>query len=132
MDSQERAIFDRYAAGPGLSETARILSSVRLPLVLAGGYVQTVSQLMIGADFGKPVPIPTSSTITSGLTTGLTFDTVRSALETGREPVSGSYLVVDVNAESNIISALICHADGMRPQAVCTRPAIKEILNRVK
>jgi hypothetical protein len=59
------------------------------------------------------------------------FDTVRQALATGKDP-QGSLLVEHVNAEANVLTALICHADGKRPGSVCNRSVIKRVLKYVK
>jgi hypothetical protein len=40
--------------------------------------------------------------------------------------------VEDVNAEANIITAFVCHADGHKPVSVCSRPVVKRILKYVK
>jgi hypothetical protein len=57
---------------------------------------------------------------------------VQRALATGSEPSTLSHLVEDVTAEANVISALVCHADGMNPKSVCGRPMITDILKHVK
>jgi hypothetical protein len=50
---------------------------------------------------------------------------------TGKDP-AGTNVVEDVNAEANIITALICHADGERSSNVCKRPTVEAILKHVK
>jgi hypothetical protein len=104
-----------------------------LPLVAIGHYLQTVSQVVGPSDLTKLIPIAPApgNTSYSGVTEGLPFDTVRQALAEGKDP-QNSNLVEDINAETNIITALICHADGKRPASVCNRPSIKAILKRVK
>ncbi len=106
-----------------------------LPLVLIGDYLQTVSQLLGAGDFEQGVDAP-PPTVQGGVqtvgVTGLPFDTVRRALATGRSPHAAEFLVSDVNAEANIMTALMCHADGRKPSNVCNRPTIKQILKQVK
>jgi hypothetical protein len=128
MNRQEQTVFDRYAAGPGSTERKRIMRALRLPLLLVGGYLQTVSQIVVSGDFGKPV----TGSSGSGSYTGLAFDEVQSALVSGREPNPGSALVINVNAEANILTALICRGDGLKPATVCGRAAIETILKHIE
>jgi hypothetical protein len=78
----------------------------------------------------SPLPKPTG--IVSGARSGLPFEAVRSALAANRDPVTGTAGAISLNAETNIITALICHADGGRPGSVCRRGAIKQILKHVR
>jgi hypothetical protein len=104
-----------------------------LPLVAIGGYVQAGTLLVVVGDFGKPLPVPTASQgITSSPITGLTFQQAQSALASGKDPSPYMTTVLDVNAEANIITALICHADGRQPSSVCNRSAVKLILKHFK
>jgi hypothetical protein len=41
-------------------------------------------------------------------------------------------LVSDINAEANILTALICHADGGKPSSVCGIHTVKNLLKHVK
>jgi hypothetical protein len=41
-------------------------------------------------------------------------------------------LVSDINAEANILTALICHADGGKPSTVCQAHTVKTLLKHVK
>jgi hypothetical protein len=104
-----------------------------LPLVAIGHYLQTVSQDVSPSDLTNLIPNtpPPGEIIYSGVTEGLPFDTVRQALAGGKDP-QNSNLVENINAEANIITALICHADANKPASVCDRSAIKAILKRVK
>jgi hypothetical protein len=93
-----------------------------LPLLSIGGYLQTAAGIAIPGDLvviNGPQP--------------LTYAQIQHSLKTGKvaTPVPPS-LVPDINGEANIITALICHADGKKPSSVCSRPAIKSILKRVK
>jgi hypothetical protein len=158
---QENAVFARYArfkGQPYCSKTSAsghitlyhcskpidyILATIfpdttsppsrTLPLVAVGHYLQTVSQDVGPSDLTNLVPNtpPPGRIVYSGVTEGLPFDTVRQALATGKDP-QGSLLVEHVNAEANIITALICHADGKKPASACDRPVIKTILKSVR
>jgi hypothetical protein len=62
----------------------------------------------------------------------LSFDAIQKALQTEKDPPYVSRLGENVNGEANVITALICHADGKRPGSVCTRPVVKSILKSVR
>lgn len=102
------------------------------PIVALGGYVQA----------GDNVVVPGAFLILKGSTNpsqpgqvsavdALPIDTVLARLRSGID-VSGSQMVYDVNAEANLITALICHGDSMQPKRVCTRLAIRQILRHVR
>ena len=104
--------------------------SHRFPLVAIGDYVQTISQVIISGDFQESLSTPQVSSYS-----GLPFDTVRNALVSGTDPKNTglyNHPVEDINAEANIITALICHTTKNQPKSVCTRPTIKTILKYVK
>lgn len=106
LTPRETALFRRYDPGQ------------QLPLVLVGGYA------LEGAD----VPY---GDLEDNLGRALLFSAVQKALQ---RDDSRSYrqLVDDINAEANIITALVCHADGKRPASVCSRPAVKHLLKHVQ
>lgn len=93
--------------------------------MVIGSYAQTASQVIISGDFEAP------SGPLGVLGPPLPCDTIQSALVTGKDPPL-TKLVEDVNAEANIMVALICHADGRKPAKVCDRPAIRQILAHMK
>jgi hypothetical protein len=95
-----------------------------LPLIAVGDYIQVASQIINDGDFRAP---PGANNQPGPF---LPFATIQSALETGQDPPD-TKLVEDVNAEANVLVALICHADGLQPSKVCSRPAIKQILRHV-
>jgi hypothetical protein len=103
-----------------------------LPLIAIGGYLQTISQDMTQSDFYHTTIVTTTPGITGAYQTTYPFATVQSALLTGKDPGNTSHVVEDVNAEANIITALICHAEGGKPDSVCGRPVIKQILTHVR
>ncbi len=119
---------DPYAA---LSTILSLMGAPRFPLVAIGDYVQTSSQVVISGDFEEVLSGPQTAQGSTTRYSGLPFDSIRSALASGTDPKS-THLVEDVNAEANIITALICHADGSKPAKVCHRPTIKQILKSVK
>lgn len=97
-----------------------------LPLLLVAGYLQVGNFITVPGDFETPTGEGTATFLTA-----LPFDTVHAALQSGRDP-SGTQLNYHVNAEANLIAALICHGDGRRPAKVCGRPVIKQYLRHVK
>jgi hypothetical protein len=102
----------------------------RFPLIDVGGYLQTESNVLFYLDL---LLSQTGPTAPQGYPDFATFDEVQQSLQTGT-PAPGILptLIPDVNAEANIITALICHADGSRPKSVCGRPTIKQILRHVR
>jgi hypothetical protein len=156
----ERALFNRYARVQGhptcfrgqraghpivtpcktfldfVEATLGNTNSARtLPLLAVGEYLQTNSQVVLAPDFTRTVPItvtsPSGQPIQATVEAGLPFATVQDYLIHDKDP-SFSHLVEDVNAEANIITALICHADGKKPEKVCGRPVIRTMLKHVK
>lgn len=104
-----------------------------LPLIAIGDYVQTASQVVSPSDLTRTIALtsPPGRDIVASVSRGLPFGTVQQALIHQKDPPT-TRLVENVNAEANIITALICHADGKRPGSVCNRPAIKATLKHVK
>jgi len=103
----------------------------QLPLIAIGGYLQTVSQVMIPGDFAQTVALQPGNATSATKVVPYSFDVVQAALIRSQDPTQ-SHLVEDVNAEANIITALICRATGKRPTSVCNRSVIKAILRHVK
>lgn len=104
------------------------------PLITIGGYLQTLSQDLSSADLSRSIaltPLP-GAISSSGFNQALPFEMVRQALSTDRDPPGVNTLVEHVNAETNIMTALICHADGRKPTSVCDRPVIRAILTHVR
>jgi len=141
MTPTELALFQRYTkpycGNRSASGCLFWMDITRvLPIVAIGDYVQLGVRLMSHGDLAVPLPTPTNAgSITDlgeGGETGLTFDQLRTALIAGKEPQPFMETEVDVNAEANVITALICHADSKRPASVCGRPTIKAILKSVK
>jgi hypothetical protein len=146
LSPQELAVYNRYGRTGGAT-VDDILASVgiicektgcyaggtpKLPLILVDGFVQTSSQYTVPGEFditeiGAMVPVPF-----------LSFETIRTALQQNRMPKAPSglqyptTLLRDVNVDANLLTALICHADGSKPGKVCARSTIKQILKHVK
>lgn len=81
-----------------------------IPLVVVGGYAMT------GSGY-SPSDID-----------GKTFSAVQHALRRG----DTARYAPDINAEANVITALICHADGERPSSVCGRSTIRHLTARLR
>jgi hypothetical protein len=135
--------------GPTVNMTAKQELN-HYPLIDIGRYLQTVSQVPLSGDLtGYPAWYPAGyKDPTHAIPPALyyfhvlTFDQVRSALARGKlltipgpsgyPPTTYPGLIPDVNAEANVITALICHADGSKPGKVCGRPVIRTLLKHVK
>lgn len=76
------------------------------PMTLAGDYVE------LGSGY-SPAEIQ-----------GKSFASVQQALQRG----DNTSFVAAINAETNVITAILCHADGGRPASTCTRPAIRNLM----
>jgi hypothetical protein len=81
-------------------------SAGSIPLILVGGYA------IVGDAYNL-------SDIQ-----GMSFTSLQRTLQYG----ASSPIVTDINAETNAITAFLCHANGMRPGAVCGRPVIRSIV----
>jgi hypothetical protein len=125
LSAAERVVFMRYAyrKPPRRAQSADpnpywTIAGPHWPVLVVGDYVQTSSSMPITdlEDFGgRPY----------------SFAQLQQALQRNDLHTEGAF-VGDVNAEANIIAALICHADGRQPAAICARPIILQLLHRVK
>jgi hypothetical protein len=92
----------------------------QFPLVAIGGYVETGANVVTGSDIGTTAK-------------WLPFAQIQQTLRSGKRVGGASdTLIPDVNAEANIITALICHADGREPANVCNRSVIRSMWRYVK
>jgi hypothetical protein len=159
LSGDEAGLFDRYVRRKAGNQVKQIAASIydpdaapsdvsrSFPLLLIGGYRQTLTGEPSIGGFGSQRWSDTDPKVTHGLPyimyeQTLSFQQARAALATGRTPhlaaITGqpppdfSSLIPDVNAEANIITALICHADGKRPAKICGRSVIRQILKHVK
>ncbi len=141
LNAREFAVYKRFARAntSGFKgDRNHILATVfsgpattrKFPIITIGQYVQTVNEIAVPGDFEQAVSPPNS--VQAADYSGLPFAQVSNALVTGKEPVVLSRLILDVNAEANIMVALICRADGNKPDRVCGRQVIKQILRHVK
>lgn len=132
LSKQQLTLFNHYARPPGypVFRDAVLEAALNapgaapgkgLPLLAVGGYVEAGANVVTQGD------------LESYSTLGLPFSTIQRSLQRGRS-VGGasSTLVSDVNAEANIITALICHADHMQPKHVCGRAVIRKIVRHVR
>jgi hypothetical protein len=103
----------------------------QFPLVSIGGYMQTGVGVAIPGDLfngqNQPFDIIQQSLAQHRLLVGPPIGTHH--ISTGTPPAT---LLPDVNAEANLIGALICHADEKQPKSVCGRAAIKKLLKHLK
>jgi hypothetical protein len=143
LSPAELALFNRYASphvpGPqdyftqaGLAASSAA-GTRALPLIAIGGYLQTKSNVVYAMDFEVGQAPSPNSTTTQGLGIDATFADTQGSLATGK-PVGGLQLsmIRDVDIESNIITALICRADGSQPRSVCGRTVIARLLRQVQ
>jgi hypothetical protein len=139
----DRRLYDRFSriGGSGFTndpddvmntvlQSTNPKTSRALPLIVIGHYLQTISQLVQPGDFtvNSATPPPPGQFPSAQV---LSFSTVHDHLVSGTDPPS-SHLIEDVNAEANIMTALICRADGEKPAHVCQRAVIKEIDKHVR
>jgi hypothetical protein len=101
------------------------LAGRSFPLISIGGYLRADLGQLTAGDLPIP-PALTSSPV-------VPFSTVQQALLHNKPEggVSAGFLA-DVNAEANVLTALICHADGRKPTSVCGRGVIKQLLRHVR
>jgi hypothetical protein len=106
----------------------------RLPLIAIGGYLQTDSQVLVAGDLSQTIavtPQPGSSPLY--WTRAYSFSAIQAAMIADKDLTPApNHLVENINAEANVMTALICHADGGKPASVCGRPVIKTMLKLIK
>jgi hypothetical protein len=102
-----------------------------LPLVAVGGCIQTVSKIVLDGDFESSTPVEPGNPSSGATYQPLSFGAIHDALARGQYSPQPT-LITDVNAEANIITTLIYHADGRRPASVCGRSVIRDILKHVR
>jgi hypothetical protein len=140
LSRTEEALFDRYARFPGSSTWTDSVWQTALysggfttqngargfPLLVIGSYQSSAAEVAIPGDLE-----PVVSSIP------LAFPVIQQSLQRGksvgdRRTGAPPTLVQDYNAEANVITALICHADGSKPTSVCGRAVIKTALKHVR
>jgi hypothetical protein len=138
LSKVEQELFDRYVRVPGvgrwedavwqtaLNALSGYATTRTFPLLVVGDYFSTGANVAVPGDLG-----------TAGYQSTSTFTAVQDALQQGK-PVGSkaiapaASLVQDFNAEANVITAFICHADGLRPKSVCGRSVIRTILKHIR
>jgi len=94
----------------------------RFPLVAISRYLQSDAEVAIYGDL---------SDVAGRL--NLPFATIQQSLQKGRAQGTASpSLITDYNAEANLLTAFICHADGLKPAKVCHRSVIRSILKHIR
>jgi len=80
-----------------------------IPMILVGGYAMN------------------NSPIDPSVIDGKSFATVENGLKRG----SHTSFVRDINAEANVVTALLCHADGMQPRSACGRHVVRGLTTSI-
>lgn len=126
LSAQEAGLFRKYAtlgvdiqAWGGQTSYFMIHASGSPPMELIGGYVANGSNVPAG-DIGG---INSDSIANEPRPS---FEHIQQAVRSGASQNGDSY-VHDVDAEANLIAALICRVDGGKPRRVCGRQVIREI-----
>jgi hypothetical protein len=133
LSARELALFNRFSSsrprGNYLQAAVQAAASGTLPLIIAGGYVQTGTDFVYALDFE---PSQIGVTDEHGPTFA-TFDQTLQTLATDK-PVAGLQpsLIRHVDIETNILVALMCRADHLRPAGVCSRPAVRLLLRHMR
>jgi hypothetical protein len=120
----QAALVRRY--GPGRKANLDPCNPVTVrsyPVVQIGRYLETLSNEVICADFSTQVSPPGAPLQNEPLS----FSEIQSRI-IGDVRTTGT----DVNAEANVITALICREDRLQPSRVCARPVIKALLKHIK
>lgn len=129
LTGRELGLYHRYV-GPGPPHGTRnsnfLAVVTKVPLVALGGYVATTQNM----DPGELGTFPPSAANVEDLVP-FPFSTVQRALARGCARGCPQY-VHDINAQVNVITALICHVDGRRPASTCDRPVIRALLRHVR
>ncbi len=141
LNPAELALLRRYG-GVGLStpgssgspattpsNPAYRLKDTTPPMELVGGYVlngayPSYGQMVPGLGgcvgvYTQPAPEPA-------------FGRVQQALLAGYRNHSNRPYVFDIDVETNVITALICHADKRHPASVCNRRVITKLMKHMK
>jgi len=128
LGPQERALYKRYSRFRGkIPPFERKLSPFvrsQVPLIAVGRYEET--RTWLDYSFGGYKVGPSEP--------GVPASTIQHGLIVGKDPPSNvaATPVTDINSITNILVALVCHADGKRPGSVCGLPVIKNIMRHVK
>lgn len=109
--TSENALFRRYLGNPAYGSSEFTMVAIGDYVMMDSGYAPGDLQNL----GGNPYP----------------FDTVRGDLRTDHQQHYVAF-VSEINAEANVMTALICHADHMRPGSVCRRNVVKRILRHVR
>lgn len=129
LSAAEQRVYKKECTPPAPGCQFDDLGVRRVPLIGIGNYVQTSSQFMISGLFSAP---PVATPGPNSQEALFDFATIRDALLRSQDPPEAKGLVESINAEANVMIALICHADGKRPMSICNQSVIKRILKHVR
>jgi len=134
LNAGELALFRRYG-GVGLSPAVGVpnpayrLRHMYPPMELVGGYVMNDAY----PAYGSMVPGPGGCIVAyTEPPPESAFGQIQSALLAGYRNHADRPYVFEIDVETNVITALICHADQRRPASVCGRRVIVEIMRHIK
>jgi len=135
LSATESTLFHRYLfqTAIGASAISPFWQAVgsgqtKMPMVDVGGFVETGTNVVPPIDLVGP-----NANGAVGDSPWVPFTVIQHSLQTGRlTSQEVPTLLNDFNAEANVITAVICRADGGKPASVCARPVIKFMLKHIK
>lgn len=138
-------VMQVYSQGP-----VRSLSAAEGALLARYRRLPTAVSIMGGDARPRPVPYPViviggygergpfedpafviGATTGQGPTAWQTFESLRKQFQLGDAAPGTGWIVREFNTTTNMMTALICHADGMQPGRVCHRPNIEAIVRQL-
>jgi len=139
LNAEETSLLRRYGGvglspaatsfPAGVSKLAYRLRYMSPPMELLGGYVLNGAYPAYGSmvpgpggcygKYTEPAPEPA-------------FGKIQQAVLAGYRNHSNRPYVFDIDVETNVITALVCHADKGRPASVCGRRVITGIMKHIK
>jgi len=137
LSGQAAVLYKRYAEIRNVPQRLKKIMEkggplAKLPMVVIGNYLAVQPHYIGQSDLQSSVPVTPNCGGCGGKSETVSFSTLHDALVHDRTIPEWPYAVIDINSEANVITALICHADGKKPTSVCTRPAIKQLLKLTK
>lgn len=137
LSGKALALYKRYAVVRSVPKRLRKLMEksgplANLPMIAIGNYLAIQPHYVGESDLLSSVPVTPNCGGCGGKSETVSFSTLHDALVHDRILPEWPYAVIDINSEANVITALICHADGKKPASICTRPAIKQLLKLTK
>jgi hypothetical protein len=100
---------------PADSSIVRATGLQYLPIIVVGNYMLS-RPMVVAQEFKSPGGQP------------YTFDQIRAALASHYNKLDAlGQLISDINAETNVLTAIVCHATGNRPASVCGVKTIQKL-----